>query len=298
MTLLKKHGSSNCWHAGWHVMNEASWRQSEGNVRRVGGKAIAGYPSSQATFPLLASRGDFLVCCLCGVTITCTFAKHTVQLFVDSPTKRTSTGGGGTLIRCEYFDSASTQPWSSRTLSEASWVKMRRALISWQVRIHLSSPALSRVNMHLPSTPSHELLTYPVRSYSFSFVHTKTKAATSPHIQFIIWVTWSAVSGIAGIFTLTFFLSILSSPKARGRSFNVYVLFITFPDMFFSIACSVTCGLNAAIGQYYSERMCAFQTFYTIFAFASNAWLNADRPPGAHYATQFVPKEAVQTTDD
>ena len=100
-------------------------------------------------------------------------------------------------------------------------------------------------------------------------------AAPSPHLQFVIWVTWSAVAGISGILTLVFFLGVLSSPKARCRSFNVYVLFITFPDMFFSIACCVTCGLNAAAGHYYSERGCSFQTFYTIFAFAANAWLNA-----------------------
>lgn len=125
---------------------------------------------------------------------------------------------------------------------------------------------------HASSTPSQE---FPHISCKIFIRTHQNKAATSPHIQFIVWVTWSAVSGIAGIFTLIFFLGILSSPKARGRSFNVYVLFITFPDMFFSIACAVTCGLNAAIGQYYSERMCAFQTFYTIFAFAANAWLNA-----------------------
>ena len=100
-------------------------------------------------------------------------------------------------------------------------------------------------------------------------------AAPSPHMQQVIWITWSALAGVVGILTLIFFLGILSSPKARGRSFNVYVLFITFPDMFFSICCSVTCGLNAAAGRYYSERGCSFQTFYTIFAFASNAWLNA-----------------------
>ena len=100
-------------------------------------------------------------------------------------------------------------------------------------------------------------------------------AAPSPQTQRVIWITWSALAGVVGILVLIFFLSILSSPKARSRSFNVYVLFITFPDMFFSIACSVTCGLNAAAGQYYSERGCSFQTFYTIFAFAGNAWLNA-----------------------
>ena len=100
-------------------------------------------------------------------------------------------------------------------------------------------------------------------------------AAPSPQTQQVIWITWSALAGVVGILTLIFFLSILSSPKAHGRSFNVYVLFITFPDMFFSIACSVTCGLNAAAGRYYSERGCSFQTFYTIFAFAGNAWLNA-----------------------
>ena len=150
---------------------------------------------------------------------------------------------------------------------------MRRASSTWQVRTFLPRMLLGGnitcCNFHI----FHSIFSCILHPFLLVPIH--NKAATTPHIQFITWVTWSAVAGVAGIVTLTFFLSILSSPKARGRSFNVYVLFITFPDMFFSIACSVTCGLNASLGRYYSERMCTFQTFYTIFAFASNAWLNA-----------------------
>mmetsp|Transcript_14766 Transcript_14766/g.42493 ORF Transcript_14766/g.42493 Transcript_14766/m.42493 type:complete len:374 (-) Transcript_14766:1132-2253(-) len=100
-------------------------------------------------------------------------------------------------------------------------------------------------------------------------------AAPSSQQQLIVWITWSALAGLVGVCTIIFFLGIITSRKVRNRSFNVYVLFITFPGILFSVACSITCGLNAATGRYYSERMCSFQSFYVVFSFTSIAWLNA-----------------------
>lgn len=91
----------------------------------------------------------------------------------------------------------------------------------------------------------------------------------------IMWISWSALAGAVAVFVGFVLLAVLSSPKARNRSFNLYLVFLTFPDIFFSAACAVTCALNAAVGYYYSGWMCNFQAFYCAFAFTANAWLNA-----------------------
>ena len=91
----------------------------------------------------------------------------------------------------------------------------------------------------------------------------------------IMWISWSALAGAVAIFVGFVLLAVLSSPKARNRSFNLYLVFLTVPDLWFSTACAVTCALNAAVGYYYSGWMCDFQAFYCAFAFTANAWLNA-----------------------
>ena len=90
-----------------------------------------------------------------------------------------------------------------------------------------------------------------------------------------MWTTWAVLTLVVATFVSIVCLSVLCSSKARGRSFNLYLVFLTFPDIFFSVACGVTCALNAAAGQYYSEKMCSFQAWYVSFAFTANAWLNA-----------------------
>lgn len=100
-------------------------------------------------------------------------------------------------------------------------------------------------------------------------------AMPSEQQQFIMWTTWAVLALVVATFVGIVCLSVLCSSKARGRSFNLYLVFLTFPDIFFSVACGVTCALNAAAGQYYSEKMCSLQAWYVSFAFTANAWLNA-----------------------
>ena len=100
-------------------------------------------------------------------------------------------------------------------------------------------------------------------------------AAPSDRELRIMWISWSALAGVVAIFVGFVLLAVLSSQKARNRSFNLYLVFLTLPDIFFSAACAVTCALNAAAGYYLSDWMCSFQAFYCAFAFTANAWLNA-----------------------
>lgn len=100
-------------------------------------------------------------------------------------------------------------------------------------------------------------------------------ASETPNEYVPMWIGWSAISGFVGLFCIIVVLGILCGPKeVRRRSFNQYLIAIMVPDIIFSVMCSITCGLNAAAGKYYSEHMCAFQAFYCQFAFTANSWMN------------------------
>jgi len=90
----------------------------------------------------------------------------------------------------------------------------------------------------------------------------------------IIWITWAVLAGLVACFCLIVVIAVLSSRKARSNPFNLYVVFLTVPDIIFSGNCSITCAVNAAAGHYYSAAMCEWQSWYCVFGFTANAWLN------------------------
>jgi hypothetical protein len=103
----------------------------------------------------------------------------------------------------------------------------------------------------------------------------KFLAAPSDETLHQMWSAWAGITLVVGVFSLVVFLGILSSRRARSNSFNLYLLFLMFPDIVFSICCGITCTLNAINGEYWSHWMCNFQQFYCVFGIGSNAWLNA-----------------------
>ena len=54
-------------------------------------------------------------------------------------------------------------------------------------------------------------------------------------------------------------ISILRVPKVREKSFNCYLLTITFPDLISSFMCFITCAMSSVTKTYYSEQMCGYQ---------------------------------------
>jgi len=70
-------------------------------------------------------------------------------------------------------------------------------------------------------------------------------------------------------------LSILRVKEVRNKSFNCYILAAVFPDFQFQFSCSITCAMNAVYGHYVGEAMCGWQTWYAVFGFAGNCWMNA-----------------------
>jgi hypothetical protein len=103
----------------------------------------------------------------------------------------------------------------------------------------------------------------------------KLIAAPSDHALFTMWVSWAVLTFLAFAFLGTIMLSILLSRRARKNPFNIYLLFLLFSDLIFSIACCITCSLNASAGHYFAPWMCRFQSFYVTWSVCSDVWLNA-----------------------
>lgn len=91
----------------------------------------------------------------------------------------------------------------------------------------------------------------------------------------IMWITWSSLAGAVALVCCVVFIGILSSPKARKSAFNVYILFLIFPDILFNLSCLITCAINASLGHYVSNAMCQWQSWYVVFNFTANSWMNA-----------------------
>mmetsp|Transcript_29703 Transcript_29703/g.45019 ORF Transcript_29703/g.45019 Transcript_29703/m.45019 type:complete len:431 (-) Transcript_29703:480-1772(-) len=100
-------------------------------------------------------------------------------------------------------------------------------------------------------------------------------AGPSKEDAHIMWIIWSSMSLSVAVFCITLFAGILASPKARKSAFNVYILFLVFPDIIFNVCCAMTCAINVVAGQYVSAVMCQWQSWYCVFDFTANSWMNA-----------------------
>jgi hypothetical protein len=91
----------------------------------------------------------------------------------------------------------------------------------------------------------------------------------------VMWAGWSVVSVVAAVSSGAIFIGILSSPKARASSFNLYLVMLAVPDFIYSSSCTLTCALNFFNRFYTSVQMCDWQAWYLTFGIAGSFWLNA-----------------------
>jgi hypothetical protein len=102
----------------------------------------------------------------------------------------------------------------------------------------------------------------------------RLQAAPSDDSLMIMWTSWSWISGAVAIFISLVLVAILVNRKARSNPFNLYLVFLLVPDLICAGFCALTCLLNVVAGQYWSDSMCQFQSFYLVFGVAANSWLN------------------------
>ena len=85
-----------------------------------------------------------------------------------------------------------------------------------------------------------------------------------------MWLFWVLITSVVTSFCFVLFASLLVNKKTRRNSFNLYLVFLVTPDMFFSGLCCINCALNIAKGEFYSEKWCRFQDFYCMFGIGKN----------------------------
>jgi len=100
-------------------------------------------------------------------------------------------------------------------------------------------------------------------------------AAPSDEVLHVMWSLEIAMLVFPTIFIAILFVSIALSVKARSSPFNVYILFLSFPDWLYSVLCLMTCVMCVIKNDYYSMIMCRAQSAYNTFNITANCWLNA-----------------------
>jgi len=99
-------------------------------------------------------------------------------------------------------------------------------------------------------------------------------ATPSDSVMRRTWIIEAVVTFLVALACLTLIAGILSSARARRKTFNLYIMLVTFPDALFSAMCFLTCSTNAAKGSYTSSGMCKWQTWYSVFGYTANIWMN------------------------
>jgi hypothetical protein len=102
----------------------------------------------------------------------------------------------------------------------------------------------------------------------------KAVAAPSDDVLVTMWSILAAVTLVDSLIVATIFTGLALSKTARKNPFNLYLLFLMFPDFIYSFMCWITCFMSALKGEYWSPSMCRWQAVYLVYGTAANAWLN------------------------
>lgn len=101
---------------------------------------------------------------------------------------------------------------------------------------------------------------------------TAAPSSETLHVQFAIL---AFINSIVALSCLLLLVAIFRVKTVRSKAFNCYLAAITLPDFVASFSCVITCAMSATVSTYYSEVMCGWQTFYLVWGFTSNCWMNA-----------------------
>ena len=90
----------------------------------------------------------------------------------------------------------------------------------------------------------------------------------------IMWIVYSVLLFLFSTVIIVVFLGILTNRKVRKNPFNKFLLFLSAPDLTYSLLCGITCLMGALQGGYSSWAMCKFQVFYLYSGASANSWIN------------------------
>ena len=107
--------------------------------------------------------------------------------------------------------------------------------------------------------------------------HTRFDYPRAVPTEDVLQIQFTALAIINAIVAAACFIiviSILRNKSVRNNPFNLYLLWIATPDFLNSFFCMLTCSMSAPQKEYYSEMMCGFQSFYLVWGYTSNCWMN------------------------
>lgn len=116
-----------------------------------------------------------------------------------------------------------------------------------------------------------------LRDWQINATHSRYDIARSAPSEDVLKIQFSILAGINLIVAVACFIllvAILRSRNVRKQPFNLYLLFIVIPDFVAAASCFITCVLSAPAGAYFSEAMCGWQSWYLVFGFTANCWMN------------------------
>eukprot|EP00977_Amphora_coffeiformis_P015107 scaffold4420_cov187-Amphora_coffeaeformis.AAC.2 len=88
------------------------------------------------------------------------------------------------------------------------------------------------------------------------------------------WYSWGATALISAVWTMLVFMAIILSKETRQNSFNVYLIMLMIPDLYYNGGCAIQCLWNAQLGHVKSVAFCQWQSHMVIFGITANAWMN------------------------
>lgn len=100
-------------------------------------------------------------------------------------------------------------------------------------------------------------------------------AAPSDETLQLMWSLWSGFFFLFSAVILVVFMAMVRSKRVRQQSFNLYLIFLVFPDLLFVFLCASTCLYLAINPGYEYPIICRIQSFYAVFGLGANSWLNA-----------------------
>lgn len=122
------------------------------------------------------------------------------------------------------------------------------------------------------------LIEPPLRTWELnetSSRYDRSFAAPSQETLRIMWYIWAVVFFVFSMVILIVFQAMIRSKKVRRKPFNLYLIFLIFPDFLFAFLCSFTCLYLALNLGYEYPIICKIQSFYATFGLGANSWLNA-----------------------
>ena len=105
---------------------------------------------------------------------------------------------------------------------------------------------------------------------SSSTPYERAIAAPSDSTLHTMWLALSFVNLTDSIVVAVCFVGIILNRKVRKNPFNLYLLFLMFPDWCFGFFCFLTCIMCYAKGEFWSPAMCKWQSVYLVFGTVSN----------------------------